>query len=105
MPDEPDPGDPEGNAPFGGAPFGTVPFGPRPEQEQEGAGPLTDTTILMLPINCVLHGHQKWYGRGREYDIRGSRTTFRTAGTRSHPTRFNGEPPSFTTKTDKRGYD
>jgi hypothetical protein len=66
---------------------------------------IVSTNILQKPINCVLAGHQKFFDRLREYDIRPTKFRSRAAGRRSSVRRLGGEAPSFRVKTDKRGYD
>jgi hypothetical protein len=66
---------------------------------------IVSRNILMDPINCVLAGHQRFFDRLREYDIRPrnlrQNTVGKTAGTR----RIGGDKSTFRVRTDKRGYD
>lgn len=66
---------------------------------------ITDTDILQLPVDAVLAGQQPIIDRYREFDIRPrnerQQVRSRTAGAR----RLDGDPPSFTTTSNKKGYE
>jgi hypothetical protein len=70
-----------------------------------GAGILTDTDILQLPVDCVLAGQQPFTERGRTFEGGPQRMTRRTLGTHSSVRNLSGARPSFTIKTGSRGYD
>lgn len=66
---------------------------------------ITDTDILHKPVDYALAGEQRIKDRYREWDIPAARRTERVSVKRSGARRLGGERPSFTVRTDKRGYD
>ena len=65
---------------------------------------ITDTEVLKLPVNCVLAGQQPIKDRYREWDVPTARRTEKGSMMRSRRGLIGGEKPSFTTRTDHRGY-
>jgi hypothetical protein len=71
-----------------------------------GYGYITDTTILELPINCVLDGQQDYEIGESEIEahptnVRLGKVIASSDGLR----RLSDNPPSFVVKTNKRSYD
>lgn len=66
---------------------------------------ITDTDILRKPVNVVMAGDVPIKGSGVEYDKRPVNFRSRVAASASPARRLSGDKPSFTVRTDKRGYD
>ena len=65
----------------------------------------TDTAVLQLPINCVLAGQQLIKDRYRENDLFNPNLKTDVIVTRSRAGLLGTKRPSFTIRTDKKGYD
>lgn len=65
---------------------------------------ITDTDILQKPINVVLAGDMPIKGSGREYDLRPLNFKSVTTVSSTPARRLKGGKPSFTVKTDTKGY-
>lgn len=66
---------------------------------------LTDTTVIHKPVDYQLAGEPPYKDRGITYELAPKKTTFKTFATRSGAVKLSGGRPSFTTRTDSRGYD
>lgn len=66
---------------------------------------IIDTDILQKPVDCVLAGDQLIKDRYREWTVPGAKTVERPMVSATPRRRLTGQAPSFTVKTDKRGYD
>lgn len=66
---------------------------------------ITDTDALQRPVNAIMAGNVPIKAGGRGWDIRPPNLRTRTVMTGTGTRRLTGGKPSFTTKTDKRGYD
>jgi hypothetical protein len=66
---------------------------------------ITDTDILQKPVNVVMAGDVPIKDRWREFDIRPLDLKSKPVATGSPTRRLRGDKPSFTVKTDKKGYD
>lgn len=89
-----------GNTALAQAPLGGFP----PVQSHIiGIETVTDTTILQLPINCVLAGQQEYEQGG--YDVEYVGGSYREFVSVSCSEVWQGDSPTFTTRTDSRGYD
>lgn len=65
----------------------------------------TSTEVLQKPVDYVVEWTVPIKDRGIEFEIHSANTReLSTGNTRSH-VRRHGTPPSFTTKTSKKGYD
>lgn len=65
---------------------------------------LTDTEKINLPVNCIMAGDQDLVPHSREWSFRESNYKFRPK-IKGTPNSLSTGTPSFTTRTDKRGYD
>lgn len=77
-------------------------FGSLPAGLAQG---VTDTTVLQLPINCILAGQQHYKVRGRTWEVVPYKKTENVAVVGAGVRRIRGDAPSFTVKTGTRGYD
>lgn len=76
------------------------------QMEALGDFPVTDTDVLQKPINCVLAGQQRMFDRVNEWIVNDKRTTLKRVGSHSAVGKLSrGPAPSFTVKTNNRGYD
>lgn len=80
-------------------------FYPAPFIWQFDIGTVTDTDILQKPVNVVMAGDVPIKDRWREFDIRPLDLKTKPVATGSPTRRLRGDKPSFTVKTDKKGYD
>lgn len=66
---------------------------------------ITDTSLMQLPINCVLAGQQKYEQGG--YDIEDNAPNFidDVKVSRGGGGRLSNADSTFTTRTDNKGYD
>ena len=72
----------------------------------DSPGAVTDMDVLQLPVNCVLAGQQRIFDRYNEWIINRRRTQMKRVGSHSRAGKISkGPKPSFSVKTDKRGYD
>lgn len=65
---------------------------------------ICDTAALQVPINCILAGQQLFRDRYRSNEITIRRLEQKTQARRSGVDRLKGGRPSFTTRTDSKGY-
>lgn len=90
--------------PIGVGPIGDGPIGPLPPRDEELLD-VTSTSVLHLPVNCVLAGQQKYSERVKEYEIQPQRTKYERPVTTRSLQRLSQQKPSFTVMTTKTGRD
>lgn len=66
---------------------------------------IISTEVIHLPVDVVLHGEQIPYKTSNYSQIPPSKVSESIKVTKGKVRRLKGKTPSFTTKTDKRGYD
>jgi len=72
----------------------------------EGNIAVVSTDDIQLPVNVVLHGHQREVmGRFRTFEGGPRRVLREGTGSRSRAGRLKGQKPSFRTRTDSKGFD
>ena len=66
---------------------------------------IIDTDVIQFPVNAVLMGTQPIKDRYREFDIRPMNMKTRGVGSRGQTMRLQGDKPSFTVTSSKKGHD
>jgi hypothetical protein len=67
--------------------------------------PITDTTILQLPIDAILAGQQDYRVSEQVWDIRDPNPKYKITVESSPVKQLSDKPSTFTTTTTKKGYD